>query len=130
AGWGQDETYLAHSPRVCGTSADLLFHQTEVCTFAQLTAADGPYRHRIEQQELTAKVMAITGSLVRVRLNGSVRIKHRFYPGRDDQNVAQASVVGYMEIDAAKKTFRSIRLVTDHARYSGQPYSVAGQMMP
>jgi hypothetical protein len=106
------------------------FPQTEVCSFADLTAEDGHYKHRIEQQKLTAKVLSINGDVVRVRLDGSVRIKHQFYPGRDDKNVAEASVIGYLEFDASKKTIKTLRLVTDQAMYGSHRYTVAVRLVP
>jgi hypothetical protein len=106
------------------------FPQTEVCSFAELVDENGTYHHRIEQQQLTAKVLSIDGDTVQVRLDGRVRIKHRFYPHRDDNNVAEASVIGYLECDAAKKTIQSLRLVTAQATYGGHRYAVAVRLVP
>jgi hypothetical protein len=106
------------------------FPQTEVCNFARLTEQDGLYKHRIEKQKLTARVLSIEGDRVRVRMDGQVRIKHRFYPHRDDQNVAEAGVLGYFEFDAARKTITTLRLVTDQATYGGHRYTVAVNLVP
>jgi hypothetical protein len=101
------------------------FPQTEVCSFARLTEENGPYHHHMEQQKLTAKVLSVTGDTVRVRLEGRVVIKHRFYPNRDDRNVAEATVLGYLEFDPARHTIQSLRLVTEQATYARHPYTVA-----
>jgi hypothetical protein len=106
------------------------FPQTEVCNFAQLTEEDGPYHHRLEVLKLTARVLSVEGDTVRVRLEGGVRVKHRFYPGRDDPNEAVASLLGYFDFDAAKATIKSLRLVTDRATYAGQGYGVAARSLP
>lgn len=55
---------------------------------------------------------------------------HRFYPGRDDQNEAVATLLGYLAVDAAKSTIRSLRLVTDRAKYADQAYGVAVSSVP
>jgi hypothetical protein len=106
------------------------FPQTEVCNFAQLTEEAGPYHHRVEVLKMTARVLSVEGDTARVRLEGDVRIKHRFYPGRDDRNEAVASLLGYLEFDAGKTTIKSLRLVTDQARYAGQGYGVAVRSLP
>jgi hypothetical protein len=106
------------------------FPQTEVCSVAELTEEKGKYRHRIEQQTLTAKVLAGEGGKVLVRLDGSVNIRHKFYPNHEDRNVAEASFRGYFEFDAAKRTIRALRLATDQASYGGHRYSVALHLVP
>jgi hypothetical protein len=106
------------------------FPQTEVCNFARLTEEGGPYHHHVEVLKFTARVLSVEGDTALVRLEGGVRIKHRFYPGHDDQNDAVASVLGYLEYDAATSTFKSLRLVTDRAVYAGQGYRVAVHSEP
>jgi hypothetical protein len=106
------------------------FPQTEVCNFARLVEEGGPYHHRILDLELTARALSVNGDTVRARLDGRVRIKHRFYPGRDDQNEADARVVGYLEFDAEKATVKTLRLATSQGRYAGQNYRVAVHTVP
>jgi hypothetical protein len=106
------------------------FPQTEVCDFARLTEEGGPYHHHVEVVKLTARVLSVEGDLARVRLEGEVRIKHRFYPGHDDQNEAVALLVGYLDYNAAKTTIKSLRLVTQQASYAGQSYGVAVHSLP
>jgi hypothetical protein len=101
-----------------------------VCDFARLVEEGGPYHHHVEALKLTARVLSVEGGIARVRLEGDVRIKHRFYPGHDDQNEAVASLLGYLEFDAVKKTIPSLRLVTDRASYAGQGYGVAVRSLP
>jgi hypothetical protein len=106
------------------------FPQTEVCNFARLVEEPGLYDHRVEDLRLTARVLSVEGDAVRVRLDGSVRIRHRFYPFHDDQNRAVASVLGYLDLDASGSTIRSLRLATDRATYAEQAYGVAVRSVP
>ena len=42
---------------------------------------------------------------------------HRFYPGREDGNIVDATVVGYLDFEPATRRVRRLRLVTDRASY-------------
>jgi hypothetical protein len=117
------------------TAAVLLtrfFPQTEVCTAKpdQLLAADGKYRHRLEQQELRGTVLSVQDGVIRVRLDGSLKLFHKFYPGHEDQNFVTATVVGYLDVDVAKKKVTALRLVTNQATYVKTPIGVALRSMP
>jgi hypothetical protein len=115
-----------------GVAAKVLtyfFPQTELCDFALATSADGPYKHKIEQMELRGRVIAVKGTAVRVRLEGSVKLKHNFYPGRDDNNFASATVLGVLDHDRQKQR-PSLRLVTDQATYGQHKFSVAVRTIP
>jgi hypothetical protein len=52
-------------------------------------------------------------------------MKHNFYPGREDENVVEASFVGYVDFDAAARRIEKLRLVTTDAKYAGQRFGVA-----
>ncbi len=61
-------------------------------------------------------------------------MKHPFYH-KDDNNFAQAALVGYLEFTVGKPGIRSLRLVTDNARYGGdvnsvQPFGAAARSVP
>lgn len=103
------------------------FPQTEVCTASEekLFAPEGPYKHRLEKHALTATVLAQQDGTVRVRLDGHLKLFHKFYPGHEDQNAVTATVVGYIEVDAAKKKIAALRLVTEQATYNTTPIGVA-----
>lgn len=112
------------------TSALLLTHffpQTEVCTAKpdQLLAATGSYRHRLEQHELRGTVLTVQDGTARVRLDGNLKLYHKFYPGHEDQNHVTATVVGYLDVDLSKKKITAFRLVTDQATYAKTPIGVA-----
>jgi hypothetical protein len=72
--------------------------------------------HRIQEQVLTGRVVDVEGNRVRTRLEGRLRMTHPFYH-RADPNFVEATVVGTMEFDRAKRAIHSLRLVTDEAAY-------------
>jgi hypothetical protein len=91
--------------------------------------------NRIDQQTLKATVIATDSSVVRARLEGKLKMKHAFYPRRDDNNFVEATFVGIMEFDVAAKRLRSLRLVTEQATYGGNvnsstPFGVAVRSLP
>jgi hypothetical protein len=105
------------------------YPQTETCDCEHDAVDDGKHHH-IEQVSLKTTVIAVDGDKVRVRLEGDVNLKHTFYPRREDDNYATASVVGYAEVDAAKKKIVSLRLVTDEATYGKFKFAVAVRSEP
>lgn len=103
------------------------YPQTETCNASHDVSEKGSHRHRIEQLALAGKVVSVEGSKVRVRIDGRQRLKHTFYPGRDDDNVAAATVVGYLDFDRATKKVSALRLVTETATYGRFGFTVAVQ---
>jgi hypothetical protein len=91
--------------------------------------------NRIDQQTLQATVVSMDSSVVRARLEGKLKMKHAFYPRRDDQNFVEAAFVGFMEFEVAPPRLRSFRLVTEQATYgakgnASQPFGVAVRSVP
>lgn len=90
-------------------------------------------KNRIDKQTLHARVESIEKGRVRARLEGRLLMKHPFYH-KDDNNVVEADLIGYLEFDANKQAIRSLRLVTDSARYGadkgGQPFGAAVRSVP
>jgi hypothetical protein len=91
--------------------------------------------NRIEQQSLKASVISADSSVVRARLEGKLKMKHAFYPRREDNNFVEATFVGIMEYDVTPQRLRSFRLVTDKAIYGGSvngthPFGVAVRSVP
>lgn len=101
------------------------YPQVETCDFARETTADSPHRHRIEQVALRGKIVSREGGRARARLDGTVRLKHTFYPGRDDNNFATATVVGYLDFDVKTRSLTTFRLVTTTATYGKEGFTVA-----
>jgi hypothetical protein len=106
------------------------YPQTETCDFARDVAEDGPHKHRIEQLKLTARVLSVRGDRVRARLDGTLKLKHTFYPGRDDNNRAEATVAGYLDFDRATGRVLGLRLVTERATYGRFGFTVALRSLP
>jgi hypothetical protein len=103
------------------------FPQTETCDVSRDIDPNGPKQHRIEQLALRGKVVSAEGDVVRARLDGSLKIKHKFYPGKPDENRVNADVVGYVEFDAKTQKVRALRIATSSATYATQKFSVAVQ---
>jgi hypothetical protein len=83
--------------------------------------------NRIDQQELKAKVVSIKNGVVQATLSGRLKMKHAFYPHRNDDNMVEASLLGYLDFEKDRTRIRSLRLVTDKATYGGpsRPFGVA-----
>lgn len=87
------------------------------------TEANDFSKNRIDRQSLRAKVLSVDEGIARVALEGELKMKHAFYPGRDDDNFVEARVAGYVDYDIAQRRIRSLRLATDEATY-GSPARV------
>jgi hypothetical protein len=111
-------------------AAKILTHfypQTETCNHAKDTLLDGGHQHRIVRQSLTGEVIAIRKDVVRIRLGGDVRIKHTFYPKKDDDNHVEAKVLGYVDVHAKTGAVQTLRLATHQGTYGKYGFAVAVQ---
>jgi len=78
-------------------------------------------------------VISVKGDVALVRLDGRLKMKHPFYPGRDDEAFVSATLLGYAEIETTESAraagIRRLELVTVAARYgdgrSDMPFGVA-----
>jgi hypothetical protein len=86
-------------------------------------------KNRIEEQAFTAKVLSTDGGVVRARLDGRLRMKHNFYHKEDGKEV-KATLVGYVEFEAATRKVRAFRLATEEAAYGGGTFGVAVRQAP
>ncbi len=86
--------------------------------------------NRIDEKNLRATTVSVEKGIVRAKLEGNLRMKHSFYPGRSDQNVVEATMIGYLDFDFESKTIRALRLVTDRATYGGGEFGVAVRSIP
>ena len=87
-------------------------------------------RNRIDRQSMTATLVSMSQGLVRIRLDGSLRMKHTFYPGKEDNNFIDATFVGYADIETDKPRLRAFHLATDTATYVGKPFHVGVAAAP
>ena len=88
--------------------------------------------NRIDQQSLRATVVSIRDGLVHARIDGSLKMKHTFYPAREGQNFVSATIVGYLDFEPDKPRIRTLRLVTSSATYGGESrhFGVAVRSVP
>src|SRR5262249_47954418 len=70
----------AISEKEAGKVLTYFFPQTEICNFDKMIEPDGPYKHRIDSISLKGKVLSVQDDVVKVRLDGMVKIHHNFYP--------------------------------------------------
>jgi hypothetical protein len=75
--------------------------------------------NRIDRQALKATVVSVKDGMCRARLEGSLKMKHTFYPRRDDDNAVDASFVGYLDFEMDKPRIQALHLVTEKATYGG-----------
>jgi hypothetical protein len=88
--------------------------------------------NRIDEQALKGTVISIKEGVVLARLEGTLRMKHTFYPRREDKNMVAATLLGYVEFEQEKPRIRALRLVTDTATYGGakQHFGAALRLVP
>jgi hypothetical protein len=88
--------------------------------------------NRIDRQSLKATVVSIRDGVVRARLEGDLKMKHTFYPRRDDKNFVDATVVGYLDFALKGPRILTLRLITDRASYNGETtnFGVALRSVP
>jgi hypothetical protein len=86
--------------------------------------------HRFVHRGLRGTIESIKDGIARARITGRVRMTHRFYPRREDGNVVDAPVVGYLDFEPATHRVRRLRLVTDGASYGSGALDVAVRSIP
>lgn len=89
------------------------------------TECNDASRNRIVRQKLQGEIVSVDGGRARARLTGRLTMKHNFYPGREDDNLVEATFVGYTDFDTAARRIEELRLVTTDAKYAGQRFGVA-----
>jgi hypothetical protein len=81
---------------------------------------------RIEKQSLRAKVLTVEGGVVTARLDGTLRMRHAFYPGRNDPLPVDATLVGVVTFAPGKAAPpSSLQLVTERAAHGKRSFKVA-----
>ncbi|HLK56659.1 MAG TPA: hypothetical protein VKU00_08850 [Chthonomonadaceae bacterium] len=81
-------------------------------------------KNRIDHLELNATVVSVQKGVAHVRLEGSLRMHHQFYPGKPDNNMVDATVVGYLDFEPGKSQIRSFQMTTDKATYANEDFGV------
>jgi hypothetical protein len=86
--------------------------------------------HRFARRRLSGTIESIKNGVARAWLQGELRMTHQFYPGRVDDNVVDATVVGYLDFETTTDRVRRMRLVTDRATYGTGKLEVAVRSVP
>lgn len=76
-----------------------------------------PKTNKITDPQMKATVISAADGRVRIRLDSTLKMKHRFLPVQDDNNHVEAKIVGYLDWDLAKQAISDIRMVTENADY-------------
>lgn len=107
---------------------------TLLTRFYPTTELNDLSENRLDERSLKLTAVSVEGDRVRARIDGRLKMKHAFYPGRDDDNVVNATIIGLIEFDPAKPHIDALQIVTDGATYGGsasrsQPFGVAVQIV-
>ena len=86
-------------------------------------------KNRIEEQELTARIVARQGDTLLARLDGRLRMMHPFYPKSDDRWV-EATISGFLEFEPDSRRIRGLQLATPAATYGKDHFGVAVRSIP
>jgi hypothetical protein len=87
-------------------------------------------RNRIEEGTLRATVVATDGGVIRARLDGTLKMKHRQFTEGDDNRFVAATLMGYLDFEPERPTLRSLRLVTTEATYGRNDFGIALRSVP
>jgi len=82
-------------------------------------------RNRIDQSSLRATIVALDSGVARARLDGTLRMKHRFDPEKDDNKFVEAVLTGFMDFEVNQPTIRALELVSTRATYGKSDFGVA-----
>jgi hypothetical protein len=86
-------------------------------------------KNRIDRQELKATVVSVKEGVARARLDGRLRMKHPFYH-RDDNNFVDATLLGFLDVEAATGRVVDWQLITTDATYGRTRFGVAVRAVP
>jgi hypothetical protein len=86
--------------------------------------------NRIDEGTLRATVVAAGGGVVRARLDGTLKMKHRFLTEKDDNKFVTATLMGYLDFETERLTLRSLRLVSTNATYARYEFGIALRSVP
>lgn len=92
--------------------------------FYPVTENNDVRKNRIEEQQLSGRVLSVDGGIVRARLDGKLRMKHSFYH-REDGNTVVATFTGYLDFAPRTGQIAKLRLATIDAAYGGGTFAVA-----
>ena len=117
--------FLAPEKFTAGTSWTI---DPEIATkllthFYPATENNNVSKNKFERLSLKATVVSFDDGIARARLEGDMKMEHSFYH-KPDGKFVEATVSGFVDLDSAHKSIRSLRLVTDQAAYGGGKFAV------
>jgi hypothetical protein len=87
-------------------------------------------RNLIDECGLHMKVIAMTEGTLRVRIEGSLKMRRRQAPGSKDYLPVSAAVIGFMDISTGTPQIRRFNLTTWKATYGEEAFDVAQRYLP
>jgi hypothetical protein len=79
----------------------------------------------VDIASLHLTVTVLREGIGRARIDGRVRLRHSFYPGKPSEDYADAKLLGYMDFDANQSAIERLRLVTSDATYITNSYGTS-----
>ena len=76
--------------------------ETLLTRFYPTTELNDLSKNRLDERSLKLTAIAVEADRVRARIDGRLKMKHPFYPGRDDDNFVNATIVGLIEFDPSE----------------------------
>jgi hypothetical protein len=87
-------------------------------------------KNRIERSALRATVTRVEGDRARARIEGELRMKHRFTGAKDDDRYVEATILGYLDFEPGRNKIRALRLYTPQATYGADDFGLAVRSLP
>ncbi len=75
-------------------------------------------RSRVDIALLHLTVTSLREGIGRARIDGKVRLRHSFYPGKPSEDYANSKLLGYMDFDLTQGLVQRLRMVTTEATYT------------
>jgi RNA polymerase sigma factor (sigma-70 family) len=98
-------------------SADLLTY------FYPQTENNDLATNELDRQSLRATLVSEADGVARARLEGELRMKHRFYTHHADERFVDAALIGTLEYDPTTRRVLRLRLLTDSATYGEHTFA-------
>jgi len=82
-------------------------------------------RNRVDEASLRLTVTATGAGVARARIDGRLRMKHSFYPGKDSEDDVDATLLGFLDFDPTNQRIQRLRITTERATYKNEAFGAA-----